>query len=146
MKPLFGVGKEFNALVEDSGVRIYDGDENVLIEWCHWLGAIDLLCRRVVEDKPCVEVEAKETTGKDTIEGSAKFVCVCPSSAAIWIATILVNLDLASACHDTPQSIALTADGKRILFSLLKSRESFSKNLAKVLRDMENSLLDCLTG
>lgn len=138
MKPLFGTGKEFTAHVQDDGVKIhFEEGDSILIRWCHWLGAIDLLCKKNVEDKPCVKVEGGDVGGKDTIEGSAKFVCVSPASAPILIATMLVELNLASVCQDQ-ESIELTSDGKRVFFSLMANRENFSSNLAKVLKEIEN--------
>lgn len=132
------MGQEFTVRVEDEGVRVFtESGEEGLIEWCHWLGAIDLLCRKAMEDKPCVEVETKSSK-KDSIEASTQFVCVSQSSAPIWIATILTQLNLACVCHDKPQSIELTSDGERVLFSVVKHRDNFPHNLIEVLKDAEN--------
>lgn len=139
MKPLFG-GREFTAHVEDNGVRISHEEGSQVVAWCHWLGAIDLLCKKDVEDRPCVRIEPTENSPeKKSLEEHSRFVCVSQSGDnAIWIATILVKLNLASICSEQPPSIELTADGKRVLFSLLRDRSSFSTNLAKKLKEIED--------
>lgn len=139
MRPLSERGQNFTARVEDKGVRIYFEEGNpIRINWCFWLGAINLLCKKALEENPCVRVGSKRGSARmDTIEGMAQYTCDSQFSTATWIAKILVQLDLARICKFRPLSIELNENGKNTLYPIIDNLDNFSTNLAEVLKGIE---------